>query len=160
MARERSLLIASHAPGKTFRALPSMVAVVVLAGSTAIVGWGMVLAPGAKFGVRCAGLLLGGLMSALAWRATRVGVAVVPGGIVVRNWWSSRVCSWGEVAAFTVGDGANAVQPTYTLRVELRDGRSLKVRGLSASAIVKRDTHVHEVARKLNAELSRDRSHD
>jgi hypothetical protein len=143
-----------------FRSTRSMMAVVALAGMSSLVGWGMLVAPGAAVGVRLVGLGLGAVMSAIAWRATRLGVGIIPGGILIQTWSRSRRYAWDEIDTFEVGDGNNAVQPTYTLHVLLRDNQRLRVQALSASALVKQETHVHRAARELNAELARSRELD
>ena len=130
-----------------------MIALGALAGSTAVVGWGMLFAPGAKPGVRLAGLGLGALMSWLTWRATRVGVAIDEDGVVIRRWFGSQRIRWREITCFAVGSGTNVLQPTYTAHVKLASGDDLSVQALSASALVKRETRVHRAVERLNAEL-------
>jgi hypothetical protein len=134
-----------------------MIGIVVLAGTTAVVGWAMLLAPGAKPGVRLTGFVVGAFMSAVVWRAPRVGVLIADDGVVVRRWHASQSYGWVDIDAFEVGPGNNAVQPTYTLHLHLKDGRDLAFQALSASALLKRRTHVHDAVELLNEELARHR---
>ena len=138
-----------------FRATKSVLAVGGMAGTVILVGSGMLVAPGATIGVRLAGALLAGFASYAAWRATRVGVAMLEGGVVLHGWFSTRRYRWNEIAEFEVGPGINAVQSTYTLHVHLTDGKDLGVQALSTSRVFRGESVVHRAVQELNAELAR-----
>lgn len=92
-------------------------------------------------------------MGLLAWRTAGSGLTIEDEGVVLHRLLTSSRYEWDIITAFEVGGGVNAVQPTFTLHIRLIDGSDVRVQEVSASALLKRRTHVHRSVERLNEAL-------
>lgn len=123
----------------------SRVAFALILGPCIAIGCGMIVAPGAKVGVRIAGCALGVGLGIVLSRALRLSVTVDDEGVVLRDWWRDRRFAWRTVRDVQVRRGAN-VLPTATIHLVLDDGRVARLQPASASTLFRRTTFVHEAA--------------
>lgn len=110
---------------------------------------GMVIAPGAALGVRLTGLVALVATCLVGWRLWMIGVVATAEGLIIRGWLRDRSVSWPEVDHVGVGEGKNAVQPTYVLKITLTNGDTLLVQHIAASALLERRSYVHSLAERL-----------
>lgn len=136
----------------------SVVALTILSVPVLVAGVGMVIAPGAKVGVRVIGAAVAVIAVTAIHRIRTSGVWAGDDGVLVRRFVGSQRFPWGHVKGFRVGSGSNIAQPTHTLYIELTDGRSVRVQEVSASAVINRGrSHVHDSAALLEGEVQRRR---
>jgi hypothetical protein len=98
--------------------------------------------------------LLSAPLVTLSFRMARAGCRIESDALRIRNPIKEYEVSWGEMDRFSFGSNLNG---SRLARVHLRDGRIIKIAGISSSALAPRKSASYNLVVGLQAELDRRR---